>query len=332
MSSSLALFLTIAFIAVLFTRDFRERPNVTGALWLPFFWVVIGPGTRFLSQWMDILGFHVGGITVEDGSPLDATFYSVLIAAGIYVLYKRRVNLPEFFRNNRWITLYLAYCLLAVLWSDFPFVSFKRWIKLLGDPAMALILLTEPEPMEALIRLIKRCAYVMLPLSICFIKYFPALGRTFDQWSGAPVNTGITTNKNLLGFDCWILGTVLFWHWLQVLKWTAGSAKRNELLLCAVLLGMDLWLFKMSQSMTSLMAFLLAAAIMLFLGFRWVNERRVGSYIVAGIIFFMIAGFGFGLFDDIIHLLGRNDTLTGRTDIWANALELENQSHRRHRF
>jgi exopolysaccharide production protein ExoQ len=316
MSSSMALFFTLAFTAILFARDIRKKPNVTGALWFPFLWIVIGPGTRFLSQWLGILGFQVGGITVEDGSPLDATYFSVLIAGGVYVLYKRRVNFPEFLRNNRWVTVYLIFCLLAVLWSDFPFVAFKRWIKLLGDPVMALIILTEPDLQEALVTLIKRSAYVMLPLSICFIKYFPDLGRTFDYWSGAPCYTGITTNKNLLGFDCWILGTVLFWHGLQVLEWQRGRAKRNELVLCAVLLGMDLWLFKMAQSKTSLMAFLLGALIMLFLGFRLVNLRRVGTYVVMGVAICFIAGFGFGLYGALIHILGRNETLTGRTDIW----------------
>ena len=314
--SSLALFATFAFIAILFVRDVRGKPDVTGALWLPFLWVVIGPGTRFLSQWLDILGFHVGGVDVEDGSPLDAAFFSALIAAGMYVLYKRRVNFSRFLRNNRWVTIYLVYCLLAVVWSDFPFVGLKRWIKLLGDPVMALIVLTEPDLAEALVTLIKRAAFVMLPLSICFIKYFPNLGRTFDYWSGAPSNTGITTNKNLLGFDLWILGTVLFWHSLQVLKWQRSRARRNELYLCAGLLGMNLWLFKMAQSETSLMAFLLGAMIMLFLGFRWVNPRQVGAYLVAGIAFVAIAGFGCGLYGDFIHLLGRNTTLTGRTDIW----------------
>lgn len=316
MSPSLALFATFVFIAFLFARDIREKREVTGALWLPFLWGVIGPGTRFLSQWLDILGFHLGGITVEDGSPLDATYFSVLIAAGVYVLYQRRLSFPKFLRNNRWVTIYLVYCLLAVLWSDFPFVAFKRWIKLLGDPVMALIILTEPDPREALVTLAKRLAYVMLPISICFIKYFPDLGRSFDYWSGLPCNTGITTNKNLLGFDCWILGTVLFWHWLHVYKWESRRARRSELVLCAGLLGMDLWLFKEAQSETSLVAFLLGAFVMVFLGSRLINVRRVGTYVVLGTAVCLIAGFGFGLFSDLIHLLGRNDTLTGRTDIW----------------
>lgn len=316
MPPSVALALTLGFIAFVFRRDFREKPNVTGALWLPFLWIVISPSSRFLSQWLDIFGIHIGAITVEDGSPVDAAFYCILIALGIYVLSRRRVTVSEFVRNNRWLTIYLLYCLLAVLWSDFPFVSAKRWIKLIGDPIIALVVLTEPDVMEALTRLMKRCAYILLPVSILFIKYFPDLGRTYDSWTGMVSNTGITTNKNELGFDCWILGIVLFWHVLQVLKWESGKAKRDELILCAGLLGMNLWLLKNAHSASSLVAFLLGVSIILFAGFRWVKKQSIGTYIFAGIAIFAVGEIGFGMFSDIVHLLGRNDTLTGRTDIW----------------
>src|SRR5215469_1085014 len=133
MPPPLALLLTLLFVAILFIRDFRQNANVKGALWLPFFWVTIcGGGGRYLSQWLDIFGLHVGAVTVEDGSPIDAAFNATLIFGGLMVLHKRRVSVLKFMRNNQWLTIYLAYCMLAVVWSDFPFVSGKRWIKLLG--------------------------------------------------------------------------------------------------------------------------------------------------------------------------------------------------------
>ena len=317
MPSSIALILTLAFIAVLFIRDFRQKPNVTSALWLPFLWITVcGGGSRYFSQWLDMFGFHVGAITVEDGSPLDAAFNAALICGGIIVLHRRRVSVVRFIRNNRWLTIYLAYCLLAVTWSDFPFVSAKRWIKLLGDPVMALVLLTEPDPIEALTRMMKRCAYVLLPVSILFIKYFPNLGRMYDEWNGMAMNTGIATNKNELGFDCWIVGVVLVWHALHVLKWEARKARREELLLCAALLAMGLWLLKTAHSASSIVAFFVASGTLLFLGFRWVSKRRVGVYILSAAAAVAVAFFGLGLSHTVIHLLGRNDTLTGRTEIW----------------
>ena len=64
--------LTVAFIIFLFRRDIRERPNVSGALWLPLLWLVIGC-SRSISEWLNTFGLPVsGGASVEEGSPLDA--------------------------------------------------------------------------------------------------------------------------------------------------------------------------------------------------------------------------------------------------------------------
>src|SRR6266581_8907890 len=192
-----ASFLTIAFIVFLFRRDIRERPNVSGALWLPLIWLMIGC-SRSVSAWLNIFGLPVSGAaSVEEGSPLDASFCFALIIAGFCVLMKRQVRLSEIISNNGWLIAFLLFCLISIAWSDFPFVAFKRWLKVLGHPIMALIVLTEPNPEEALTRLMKRCAYVVVPVSILWIKYYPELGRDFSPWGGAMI-TGITTNKNSL--------------------------------------------------------------------------------------------------------------------------------------
>jgi len=63
--------LTVAFVVFLYRRDIRERPNVTGALWIPLIWFLIIT-SRAVSEWLNLFGLHVGGVTMEEGSPLDA--------------------------------------------------------------------------------------------------------------------------------------------------------------------------------------------------------------------------------------------------------------------
>jgi O-antigen ligase len=311
----LALFLTIGFIVFLFQRDFRERPNVTPALWLPFCWVMIS-GSRFVSQWLAIFGLDFGGVSVEEGSPVDAAFFFTIIASGIYVLHRRQVSWLEFMRSNRWVAIYLAYCLIAVLWSDYSFIAFKRWIKLFGQPVMVLIVLTEPDPMESLARLLKRCAYVIVPISILFIKYFPQWGSCYDTWTGFRMNTGITTDKNALGCDCFILGFFFIWHFVRVWQGEKGVSRRNELILCLFFFVTIGWLFNMAHSSTSMGALAMAVAMMLFLGLKFVNQRQLGFYLVFGVVVCALAEFFFGIHNWAIQALGRNSTLTGRTEIW----------------
>src|ERR1700730_18152290 len=245
-----ALLLTVFLIIFLFRRDIGQRPNVTGALWLPLIWMFI-ICSRQPSEWLGLFGLNLGGTSLEGGSPFDACVYLSLIATGMYVLNKRQVQLSEILRNNQWLTIFFVYCFLAIFWSDFPFVSFKRWIKVISHPIMALVILTETDPLSGLITLMKRCAYIIFPVSLTFIKYFPQWGRGFNEWNGLPENAGIATSKNALGCDCLILGFFFVWYFLQVKQMEQGRAKRHELFLAVTFLAAIWWLLSLAQSSTS---------------------------------------------------------------------------------
>jgi exopolysaccharide production protein ExoQ len=314
--------LTVAFVVFLYRRDIRERPNVTGALWIPLIWFLI-ICSRQVSEWLSIFGLQAGAIKLEEGSPLDRCVYFGLIAAGIYVLNKRQLQLSEIIRHNQWLTIFFIYCFLAIFWSDFPFVAFKRWIKVLGHPIMALIVLTEPDPLEALTRLMKRCAYVIVPVSILFIKYYPELGRGFDQWSGGGVNTGITTNKNALGGDCLILGFFFFWYLLQTWSRERGKPRRNELLLTGGFLLAIWWLLSMAHSSTSLVSLFVSVVMVAILGWRFFDKRFIGTYLIIGVLVLLAAEWAFGIYAHAIQLLGKDATLTDRTLLWSELLKVK---------
>jgi O-antigen ligase len=320
---SVASCLTVAFIIFLFRRDIRERPDVSGALWLPLIWLVI-TCSRGLSLWLNIFGLPAGGGTsVEEGSPLDAWFFFILIAAGLYVLSNRGVRFSEIVGNNQWLTIFLLYCLVSIIWSDFPFVAFKRWIKILGHPIMALIVLTEPNLKEAVIRLMKRCSYVVVPVSILFIKYYPQLGRGFDPWTGEPVNTGITTDKNALGADCMILGFFFFWYLLQTWKTERGAWRRNELWLIAGFLIGIWWLSSQAHSATAVTSLFVGALVVVFVGTRSLNKNFIGTYMLVALVIFAVAELTFGISGRFSEALGRGSGLSGRTLLWTELLKLD---------
>jgi len=319
---NIASWLTLAFMAFLFRRDFRQKPDVTGALWLPLIWLVIAC-SRGLSQWLNLFGLPVGGaVSVEEGSPLDAWFFFFLIVAGVYVLSQRQVRLSEIVRNNQWLTIFLLYCLVSIIWSDFPFVAFKRWIKILGHPIMALVILTEPNPDQAIKTLLKRCAYVVVPVSILFIKYYPDLGRGFDPWTGESFNTGITTNKNMLGADCLILGYFFFWYLLQTWQVDRNTWRRKELRLIALFLIGIWWLLSQAHSATSFTSLILGVVVVVFLGIRSINKNFIGTYMLTALVLLVVAELVFGVSGHYSEALGRGAGLSGRTVLWTNLLQM----------
>ena len=151
-----------------------------------------------------------------EGTPFDATVFGILLAAGIILLIDRRVRTYACIKANWLILTYFAYCLLSVLWSDFPDITFKRWIKAIGDLTMVLVLVTDKDPIAALERLFSRVGFVLMPTSILLIKYFNDLGRGYDP-SGIPMNNGVTTNKNMLGVITFVIALGALWSFLSVL-------------------------------------------------------------------------------------------------------------------
>jgi exopolysaccharide production protein ExoQ len=319
----IALLLTLAFIIFLFRREIRQKPNITGALWLPVLWVVL-ICSRSVTQWLNIFGFNVGGaVSVEEGSPVDACFYFALFLAGFCVLLSRQVRFSEVARNNAWLVIFVVYCLISIFWSDFPLVSFKRWIKIFGHPIMALILLTEPNLEEALIQLMKRCAYIIVPVSVLFIKYYLYLGVRYDPWSGAQMRVGITTGKNELGADCLIFGFFFFWYLLQIWRTERSARRRDELRLIAVFLLMIGWLFRQSRSATSITCFFVGIMLVVLLGMRSINKKSIGTYLLAGVALIVAAELAFGISGHFSEALGRTSTLSGRTILWERLLEMD---------
>ena len=317
----IALLGTLVFVGFLFRRDVRQRPNVTGALWLPFVWMVI-IASRSPTQWLQSLHFPISGNPEDEGNPLDALIYFTLILAGLWVLNQRQIDFGEVIRNNGWLFLFLFYCFIAISWSDFPLSSFKRWIKVLGHPIMVLVLFTEPDFNEAVARLIKRSAYVLVPFSILTIKYYPEIGRTFLEW-GTAVNRGVTLGKNGLGGFLMVLGLFFLWHFLRIRRAPRDIMRRNELrliLLFAVMMG---YLWRKAHAASSFICFVLGAALMLLLGQRWVNKKLIGTYVIVAVIAFITADAAFGILDVIVDVSGHEATLNGRRQLWAELLALD---------
>src|SRR2546425_3304837 len=209
MPRQLALLVCVSFIVWLFARDRKLRPMTSGALWVPLLWLVIIT-SRPVSFWFG------GGLRVEkpddylEGSPLDRNVFLLLIGTGLVVLVRRGVNWGKVFSSNRWVFVFFLYCCVSIMWSDYPFVGFKRWIKDLGNVVMVLVVLTENDPVQATKAVLARCAYFAIPLSIVLIKYYPEWGRYLNStWQSS--NCGVATEKNGLGAVAFLSGIFLVW-------------------------------------------------------------------------------------------------------------------------
>jgi exopolysaccharide production protein ExoQ len=128
--------------------------------------------------------------------------------------------------------------------------------------------------------------------------------------------------KNSLGSDCMIFGLFFLWHFLRTWRAPRDAIRRNELRLILLLAVMLAWLMYNAHSATSLVSFLVGAALILLLGQQWVNKRLLGTYVILAVVASIAADAAFGAFDLIVDLTGHGATLIGRQQLWHDLLAL----------
>jgi O-antigen ligase len=188
---------------------------------------------------------------------------------------------------------------------------------------MMLIILTEHEPLKAVERLLKTCTYIIVPLSVLFIKYYPTLGRGYSEWTGGAFYTGVTTNKNILGHDLLVCGLLLVWRLTARWRGKDDSGRWiDDIGIPILLLFMVGWLFEKSDSKTPLIGLILSILVFVALG-RQSVRRHIGAYLVAGILTFVVLQVSVNITDTLITSAGRDTTLTGRTELWEVVLRMD---------
>ena len=293
----------------------------SGALWIPLLWIMI-IGSRPISLWF---GGEIQMETQDDyleGSPLDRNVFLILIITGLMVLFRRRVDWSKLFASNRWFFAFLLYCGISVMWSYYPFVSFKRWTKELGNVIMILIILTEKDNVQAFKAVFSRYTYFAIPLSVLFIKYIPAMGRYYNRWTWEPGYSGISTNKNELGCVLFVCGLWLVWDLVEMRKSSSGQIDKLDLCARILLLLMVFWLISIANSSTALVCFIIGTCILLFMQRPSVRRhiKYLGTYSLSLGFLLLILYTVPGVLEALVGLVGRDMTFTGRTDLWTDLL------------
>jgi hypothetical protein len=310
---------TIVFVLAiwgLFVLDRDDKARTSKALWIPVLWLLIS-GSRPVSVWLGITTTEATADQLLDGSPVDRLVYMGLLAAGSIVLVRRGPQVRSFLRANWPIVLFFLYCAASIVWSDYSFVAFKRWVKDMGDVVMVLLILTDPDRSSALKSVLARVGFLLVPLSVLFIKYYPDLGRAYNIWTWTPMYTGVTLGKNMLGMVCLIFGLGSFWRFLSAYRKGEGTSRIRRLVAHGAILVMVLWLFWRADSMTSLICFLLAGSLIAAASFSAIAQKqRLVHFLVAGMVLASFCTLFFDVGMGVVETIGRDPTITGRTAIW----------------
>jgi exopolysaccharide production protein ExoQ len=322
MPSYLVLSFGLLFSSVAVAIDLQRSARISAAIWLPTVWFMLS-SSKSLSEWVSPHAYSEFDMVLEAaGSPLDRTVVAVLMACALLVVLRRRDRWSHLLKPNVWLWVFIALMAVSIIWSGHRLVASRRWLKGWGTIWMALVVLSERDPLEAIGAVVRRSGYILMPLSLVLVKYFRAYGVEYTPDGLAEMWLGVTSQKNSLGILSCVVAAYLVTELVRGPRGTKRSFERfiqvGMLALCVyLLLGPG-----PTMSATSVGALALALLVIGLSIFQ--RSMRLRANFFHFLVVLLAAGvlLSSTLLESLVAMAGRDMTLTGRTFIWAELLRI----------
>jgi exopolysaccharide production protein ExoQ len=251
------------------------------------------------------------GADPDAGSGFEQAIWTLTYIVSLIGLVVERRRVWPLVRRSLPIVAIVALILASSFWSDYHAISFKRALELAGTSAAAYFIVAHFSLLEFLEGWATAAGTAAIA-SLLLIVGVPSRGLMQEEYPGAW--QGIFVHKNSLG-QAMALGTIT----LIAVAFAKGRVERPKTLVIggAALCGL---LLAGSQSATSYVMFALLGLMLAWFALSHsVRGRRVLPIAVGiGVVAALIVAFNF---DATIGALGRDTTLSGRTDIWGPVVD-----------
>ncbi len=141
------------------------------------------------------LPFQEIASTIEDigtSNIVNQLVYTPLFIISIIILFSKRNEVLIIIKREKYFFIFLLWCLLTVIWSEHPLVSFKRYIQYLSTITVTLSMLLYSRNSEESLKIFYYIAGLYILISMAAIFTIPGAGG-MDDWRG------IATDKNNFG-------------------------------------------------------------------------------------------------------------------------------------
>ena len=243
-----------------------------------------------------------------------------LFVCSIILLIPKKRELFSLIKREKFLTIFLIWCIVTIIWSKYPFVSFKRYVQYLVVITVCLSVFLHVKDYKQIIKIFKIILAVYLIVSLGTILTIPGAKDRFGIWRG------VAPHKNILGQISLI--SVIFFTVIIKKDYSLKSRAGNALFIVIALV-----LMIGSKSSTSLFTFIIIFLFSLTvlvdkifepIGIRkTVSLLTVFAFVVMFVLIILVVP---ELLESIAGGVGKDLTLTGRVDLWADIWE-EAQHH-----
>ncbi len=271
----------------------------------------------FFSFWGTALPFREKIVDVEDvasSNILNQIVFSSLFMISFVTIVFKRFDFISLIKREKILTIFLFWCALSILWSDFPVVSFKRYFQFLTAFIVSAAALIYCDDVDENLKYFQYVLAGFVLVSLASVFTIPAALDRNGVWRG------LAMTKNGLGQSS--LLSLIFW----VIAFTNSESLKKKVLSSVIIL-FSLALLVGSRSGTSIIS---AAVLLLVFGlfqadkiFHPLGIKKTFSTITITALFsiiLMTVTFDPEFFNMLPGLIGKDITFTGRTVLWEEIL------------
>lgn len=247
----------------------------------------------------------------ESTNVYNQIIYLFLFLVVLISLIFRYDSFFNFIKEEKFLLLFILFCIISIFWSDYPNLSLKRSIQLLIKYLVIVITLLNINSTKILKTLkIIISLYVFSNLFFCIFNINSSIDPVFGSWRG------IEVQKNGLGqisLYCFLI-TLLIYRIEQV---------RSKKIYDLILMFISVFLIFMARSSSVIVTFLLVviALAISYLSnlFKLLGLKKsfiffVLFFVLANLIIFLMLSKD--IFASVPDIFGKDLTLSGRVPIW----------------
>ncbi len=275
---------------------------------LYFFFTLFGTSLPFRSGTRDPSKLGTSNV-------VNQIVFSTLFLTALFSLIPKTNQVIAIIKKEKFLIVFLLWCTLSLIWAENSFVVFKRLFQFYTVIIVCFAFFVHSDSTDDVLFILKIFFSIFMIVSLVSIFTMPgAVSRHFKEWQG------LATSKNGLG-QASLVSTVI---WIYVIS---KDKRIKSQLFGYFMLIISLVLLIGSHSITSI-------STLLFLIIAWflfeIDKifKPLGIRRTITIIFLVFAGslvvldlFNSGeIMASVFALAGKNLTLTGRTDLWADIM------------
>jgi O-antigen ligase len=250
---------------------------------------------------------------IATSNTLNQVIFILLFFLSLFSLISKSAQILQLIKKEKFLFLFLLWCLFSIIWSNDNFVSFKRLFQIITGILVIVSFLLHTKTERERISPIQFILFLYLVLSIiACIAISGAKDPAFNTWRG------FAATKNQLGqisVICFLLSAIAYKY-----NKSKGYIQIAMMFLSFVLLiG--------SQSGTSIISWFIIMIIYIFiLGDKIYNKLRIGHVVTISFLITMLLLittvfiFGSDLLESLPYLIGKDLTFTGRTELWQDLI------------